>query len=137
MRKFAGLKIGTGDNEKVLIDEFGTPTKEGILAALLGILSVFGGLVLVKDILSFKISRSVRKRKKQARKVKQARVEVQNQVLKQQAKDQAAELKKLAGMNKTLTKEQEKLKEELKKASDDSSSDAAALAKKLINAVIR
>lgn len=33
MRRFFGLKIGTGEMEKVLIDEFGSPTKEGFLAA--------------------------------------------------------------------------------------------------------
>ncbi|MDO4616184.1 MAG: hypothetical protein Q4B03_01845 [Lachnospiraceae bacterium] len=130
--KFAGLKVGTGENEKILIDEFGAPTKEGLLAAGIGVLSAFGALVLVKDILSFKISRAVRKTRKQLKKAENAKFRVKNQALKQQAKAQSSELKELLNQNRALLKEQEKLKAELQsRAVQDTGSDAGDRIRKL------
>lgn len=113
MRKFAGLKIGTGENEKVLIDEFGAPTKEGLLAAILGFLSALGALIVAKDILSLLISRQIKKAKKKIRKAKTSKVKLKNQALKQQVKMHSAELKQMTKVNRALEKEQALLRQEL------------------------
>lgn len=113
MRKFAGLKIGTGENERVLIDEFGALTKEGLLAALIGLVSALGTLVIAKDILFFLIARVIKKGKKKLKKAGKSRIKRKNQALKQQVKLNAAELKQQTKMNKALLKEQEKLTAEL------------------------
>ncbi|MCQ2500208.1 MAG: hypothetical protein MJ117_02550 [Lachnospiraceae bacterium] len=113
MKKFAGLKIGTGENEKVLIDEFGAPTKEGLLAAGIGLVSALGTLVIAKDILVMLISRLIRKGKKKLKKARKSRVKLKNKALKQQVKQHSSALKQQVKINKALVKDQEKLVAEL------------------------
>lgn len=113
MKKLAGLKIGTGDREKVLIDEFGAPTKEGLLAAVIGVFSALGALIIAKDILMYKITKLIKKEKKKIRKAKTAKVKLKNKALKQQVKANASDLKQQLKLNSDLLKERERLLEEL------------------------
>ncbi len=125
LKKFAGLKIGMGDNEKVLIDEFGSPTKEGLLAAVLGVLSALGALILAKDFVVYKITKAVNKRKKQIRKASESKTKVKNQALKQQNREQSSAIKLQAKENQELIRELEKLKKQLEKQPEsESASDA-------------
>ncbi|MCQ2509164.1 MAG: hypothetical protein MJ116_01685 [Lachnospiraceae bacterium] len=131
MKKFAGLKIGTGEQEKVLIDEFGTPTKEGLIAAVIAFFSALGTLIIAKDILVLIISKKIRKVKKRMKKAKTAKVKLKNQALKQQLKMNRAELKQQIKENKVLLTEQERLNVELSKLPVEPSSPLWRLIKRL------
>ncbi len=128
MTKYAGLKIGTGENEAVLIDEFGDLTREGVLAGAIGVLSLFGALVITKNVLGFRISRKIKKGKKNLRRAKAAKVKAKNQNLKKEMKHSSAALKKQIRVNQTLEKEQEKLKKQLEQREADQPASAASAA---------
>lgn len=94
MEKITGLKIGTEENQKVLIDEFGSPTKIGLAAAGLAALSALGGLILTKNVLAYLLYRMFRKTKKRALKARKKKARIRNKEQKKIIRQKDKELRK-------------------------------------------